>query len=80
MRGVNRGTFVQYPELTVNVASEEHGAVHLPPSVKSPTIGTKLDIYPNYVSDVVNLGDELWVVQGDEVIATWDILARGKRV
>ena len=74
------GTFVQYPSLTVNVASEEHGAVHLPKGAKPPPIGTKLDIYPNYVSDVVNLADELWVVQGDDVVATWDILARGKRV
>jgi len=32
------------------------------------------------VSDVVNMSDELWVVQGDDVIAVWDILARGKRV
>jgi D-serine deaminase-like pyridoxal phosphate-dependent protein len=73
------GTFVQHPRLTVNVASEEHGAVHLPKGVKPPAIGTKLDIYPNYVSDVVNLSDHLWVVQGDDVIARWDILARGKR-
>jgi D-serine deaminase-like pyridoxal phosphate-dependent protein len=74
------GTFVQYPQLTVNVASEEHGAVHLPPGMKPPIIGTRLDIYPNYVSDVVNLSDVLWVVQGDDVVAVWDILARGKRV
>jgi D-serine deaminase-like pyridoxal phosphate-dependent protein len=74
------GTFVQHPELTVNVPSEEHGGVFLPEGVRPPEIGTKLDIYPNYVSDVVNLADELWVVQHDEVIAVWDILARGKRV
>ena len=24
--------------------------------------------------------DQLWVVQGDDVVAVWDILARGKRV
>ncbi len=74
------GTFVQHPEWAVNVPSEEHGGVYLPLGAKPPAIGTKLDIYPNYVSDVVNLADELWVVQGDEVIAVWDILARGKRV
>lgn len=74
------GTFVQYPNLAVNVPSEEHGGVHLPKGVKPPPIGTKLEIYPNYVSDVVNLADELWVVQGDDVIATWDISGRGKRV
>lgn len=74
------GTFVAYPSLAVNGASEEHGTVHLPKGVKPPAIGAKLDIYPNYVSDVVNLSDKLWVVQDDEVIAIWDILARGKKV
>jgi D-serine deaminase-like pyridoxal phosphate-dependent protein len=74
------GTLVQMPNLTVNVPSEEHGGVYLPTGVQPPAIGTKLDVYPNYVSDVVNLADELWVVQGDDVIAVWDIQARGKRV
>ena len=74
------GTFVQYPQLNITVASEEHGSVHLPKGQRPPQLGSKLDIYPNYVSDVVNLSDTLWVVQGDEVIATWDIAARGKRV
>jgi D-serine deaminase-like pyridoxal phosphate-dependent protein len=74
------GTFVQFPRLSVTIASEEHGSVHLPKGFKPPQLGAKLDIYPNYVSDVVNLSDTLWVVQGDEVIADWEIAARGKRV
>jgi D-serine deaminase-like pyridoxal phosphate-dependent protein len=74
------GTFVQYPELHVMVPSEEHGGVPLPLGHPVPALGTKLDIWPNYVSDVVNLSDKLWVVKNDQVIATWDILARGKRV
>jgi D-serine deaminase-like pyridoxal phosphate-dependent protein len=74
------GTLVKYPALNVTVASEEHGAVHLPPGTRPPAIGEKLEIYPNYVSDVVNLSDRLWVVQGEQVIATWEIQARGKRV
>ena len=73
------GTFVEYPKLSVTVASEEHGAVPLPPGVHPPPLGAKLNIYPNYVSDVVNLSDTLWVVDGDEVVATWEIAARGKR-
>jgi len=40
----------------------------------------KVDILPNYVSDAVNYFDQMWVVQEDEVIATWDIQARGKNV
>jgi D-serine deaminase-like pyridoxal phosphate-dependent protein len=72
------GTLVKYPNLHVTVASEEHGAVPLVPGVPPPLIGAKLDIYPNYVSDTVNMFDRLWVVKNDDVIAAWDILARGK--
>lgn len=74
------GTIVRYPQLSVSIASEEHGAVHLPLGIKPPMLGEKLEIYPNYVSDVVNLSDQLWVIKDDQVIATWDILGRGKRV
>jgi len=73
------GTLVKFPALSVTVASEEHGAVHIPPGTRPPAIGEKLEIYPNYVSDVVNLSDLLWVVQGEQVIATWEIQGRGKR-
>jgi D-serine deaminase-like pyridoxal phosphate-dependent protein len=74
------GTFVQQPSLTVNSASEEHGVVYLPKGQRPPNLGTKLDIYPNYASDTVNLFDKLWVVQGEDVITTWNIAARGKSV
>ena len=73
------GLFVSMPGVTVTAPSEEHGSVHLPAGAAPPPVGAKLEVYPNYVSDVVNLGDELWVVQGDEVIAVWAIAARGKR-
>jgi D-serine deaminase-like pyridoxal phosphate-dependent protein len=74
------GTFVQMPDLHINVASEEHGGVHLPKGMRPPALGSKLDVWPNYVSDVVNQSDELWVVQGDDVVAVWPILAARKRV
>jgi D-serine deaminase-like pyridoxal phosphate-dependent protein len=75
-----RGPLVQMPGLAVSWVCEEHGMVDLPAGTTPPPLGAKLDILPNYVSDVVNLGDELWVVQGDDVVAVWDIQARGKRV
>jgi len=78
------GTLVQYPNLAITGASEEHGTILIPENMRKdfnmPAIGAKLDIWPNYVSDVVNMFDVMWVVQGDDVIACWDILARGKRV
>ena len=75
-----RGPIVQMPGVTVGWVCEEHGIVNLPAGIAAPPLGAKLDVLPNYVSDVVNLGDELWVVQGDEVVAVWEIAARGKRV
>jgi len=74
-----RGAIVQMPGLTVSWLCEEHGMVNLPANTRPPALGQKLDVLPNYVSDVVNLGDQLWVVQQEEVVAVWDILARGKR-
>jgi D-serine deaminase-like pyridoxal phosphate-dependent protein len=68
------------PSVTVTRASEEHGIVELPAGVPCPAIGTKLEIYPTYASDVTNLSDRLWVVQNERVIAAWDIAARGKSV
>ena len=71
------GTLVGHSNLFVSVASEEHGVVRLPQGVRPPSIGTKLEIYPNYVSDVVNTSDELWIVKDGDVVATWKVLARG---
>jgi D-serine deaminase-like pyridoxal phosphate-dependent protein len=34
------GTFVQYPQFNVTVASEEHGSVYLPKGAKPPRLGT----------------------------------------
>ena len=73
------GTIVQFPNLHISHPSEEHGVIYgIPEGTKLPEIGSKVDIWPNYVSDVVNYFDKYWVVQHGKVIATWDILARGK--
>lgn len=75
------GTLVQYPDLHISSPSEEHGVIYdLPKNAQIPEIGEKVNIWPNYVSDTVNYFDGLWVVKNDEVIATWDIQARGKSV
>ncbi|MBI9045788.1 MAG: alanine racemase [Anaerolineaceae bacterium] len=75
------GTIAQNPDLFIRSPSEEHGIVDIySDGVKIPAIGEKIDIWPNYVSDTVNYFEKMWVVQQDEVIAEWDILARGKSV
>ncbi|HNS51592.1 MAG TPA: alanine racemase [Anaerolineae bacterium] len=74
------GTLAAYPDLHITSASEEHGSIRLPPGVRPPALGSKVDIWPNYVSDTVNLFERMWVIQNDEVVAGWDIAARGKSV
>lgn len=75
------GTLVQYPSLHISSPSEEHGVIYdIPEHEQIPEIGEKVNIWPNYVSDTVNYFDQLWVVEGDEVMATWEIQARGKSV
>ncbi len=72
------GTLALHPNLHISSASEEHGVIPLPPGAPPPTLGSKVDIFPNYVSDTVNMFDRMWVVRNDEVVATWEIAARGK--
>jgi len=74
------GPFVDLPGVSVTWLCEEHGIVNLPSGIAPPALGTKLEILPNYVSDVVNLADRLWVMDGDQVIGTWEVQARGKNV
>jgi len=75
-----RGPIVGMTGVAVSWLCEEHGIVDLPRGVQPPHLGTKLEVLPNYASDVVNLADTLWVVEGEEVIATWKVAARGMNV
>lgn len=58
--------------------SEEHGVVELPADGGFPAIGEQVEIIPNHVCPAVNLHDELYIVDGDDVIDVWPISARGK--
>ena len=40
-------------------------------------VGSRLRVVPNHVCTSVNLVDELVVVEGDEVVDTWAVDARG---
>ncbi len=73
-----RGPIVGMDGVSVTWLCEEHGIVNLPPGVSPPPLGAKLEVLPNYVSDVVNLADRLWVVDDEEVLGTWAVQARGK--
>jgi D-serine deaminase-like pyridoxal phosphate-dependent protein len=68
----------QAPAARITSLSEEHGVVELPPDVSFPAIGATVEIIPNHVCPAVNLHEELYVVDGDEVLEAWPVAARGK--
>ena len=63
------------PEGSPISMSEEHGAVYCEHNFK---INDKLRYIPGHCCTTVNIFDELYVVDGDEVVDCWKITARGK--
>lgn len=56
--------------------NEEHGALELARGW-SPELGERVRLVPAHVCTVVNLADELVLVDGEEVVETWRVAARG---
>jgi D-serine deaminase-like pyridoxal phosphate-dependent protein len=61
----------------ISNANEEHGYVE-GPDVDQLRIGEKIRWIPAHVCPVVNLTDRLVVVDGDEIVDTWPVDARGR--
>jgi D-serine deaminase-like pyridoxal phosphate-dependent protein len=72
------GYIIGYPDLTIDRLSEEHGVVVFDekPSLK---LNDKICIIPNHACTVVNQFDEYTVIEGERVVDTWKVDARGKR-
>lgn len=68
----------QAPAARIVSLSEEHGVVHLPPETDFPAIGQQVEIIPNHVCPAVNLHEEFYLVDGEDVVEVWPIAARGK--
>jgi D-serine deaminase-like pyridoxal phosphate-dependent protein len=63
-------------EIRIMRFSEEHGFASLPPGFQ-PTIAGRWRFVPAHVCPVVNLASEVHLVDGDEVVETWRVEARG---
>ncbi|KFB08557.1 D-TA family PLP-dependent enzyme [Nitratireductor basaltis] len=72
------GHVVGYPEAVITTLSEEHGVIDLSECSRKPEIGEKLHIIPNHVCVVSNLFDEVNLVEGDDVVETLPVAARGR--
>ena len=72
------GYIRQAPAARITGLSEEHAVVHIGDGVSFAAVGEKVEIIPNHVCPAVNLHEELFVVEGDELVDTWPIAGRGK--
>jgi D-serine deaminase-like pyridoxal phosphate-dependent protein len=72
------GCVLDNPELRVTALSEEHGVIDLRASSWRPSVGDLVRIIPNHVCVSVNLNEHLWQVQGERVLGSWKVEARGR--
>jgi D-serine deaminase-like pyridoxal phosphate-dependent protein len=74
------GRLAERPDVVVSWAAEEHGVVDVPEGGPDPqlAIGDRVRIIPNHACGVVNMHDALVAIDGDAVIGTWPVVARGR--
>ncbi|KKB13774.1 alanine racemase [Devosia geojensis] len=72
------GHVLGYPGAVITSLSEEHGTIDLSASDKKPKIGEKLRIVPNHCCVVSNLFDVVNLTQGEAVVETVPVAARGR--
>ena len=58
----------QSPGARIANLSEEHGVVVLNEGVSFPGIGERVEIIPNHVCPAVNLHEEFYLCDGDDVV------------
>jgi D-serine deaminase-like pyridoxal phosphate-dependent protein len=72
------GLLVEYPEAEVFRLNEEHGYVDVSHCDPPPGVGETVTIVPNHACGTTNMHDEVVVHRAGEVVATWQVAARGK--
>ena len=70
--------FKNFPKNRLRVITEEHAQFKASTKYDSLEIGQKVELVPAHICITVNLYDFYTVVKNGEVIAEWDIMARGK--
>lgn len=70
------GRVMGHPDDRITALSEHHGTI-IWDSDDLPAMGTQLRLVPNHVCVAVNLVDEVYVVENDQLVATWQVGARG---
>lgn len=71
------GRLLDHPDARIVMLSEHHAVVDLG-SEALPRLGARVRVVPNHVCAAVNLVDSLDVRQGDAIVDTWPVAARGR--
>jgi D-serine deaminase-like pyridoxal phosphate-dependent protein len=71
------GQLLDRPDVVVRAVSEEHGILDLSTTDWRPRVGDRVRIIPNHVCVSVNLQNQLWYVDGDEVRHVLPVRGRG---
>ena len=68
------------PDLVIERLSEEHAIVAVSIAHRRPSLapGDRVRVIPNHACVVTNLTDVLWLIDGNDVIETLPVAARGK--
>jgi D-serine deaminase-like pyridoxal phosphate-dependent protein len=71
------GRVLGEPDTWLVRASEEHGVLGLREESKL-RVGDRVAIVPNHICPVINLHDDVLVAEGDALVDTWRVAARGR--
>lgn len=72
------GIVLDDPDSVIVRCSEEHGVLQTCGGKPHYKVGEKVRVVPNHACIVFNLHDTAYGIRGDEVVAQWNITARGK--
>jgi D-serine deaminase-like pyridoxal phosphate-dependent protein len=65
-------------EIVLKFLNEEHGVIEMAHPSDTPRIGDRVRIVPNHVCVVSNLFDEVNLIEGETVVETVPVAARGR--
>lgn len=70
------GRVLGHPDAHITAVSEHHGTIRWE-SDELPAIGSRIQVIPNHVCVAVNLVDEVYVVDGTDILEQLQVGARG---
>ena len=73
----NARTMQHLPHARISGLSEEHGWVHVPGG-STMDVGNRVRVVPNHACVVVNNQDHMYLIEGEDVVETLRVDARGR--